>query len=130
MLRPVGGKDLERFSTQQEIKRLTHLLSHDIAKKLIKVWNGPTAQRKVPAGVFGGSAWALHDAIQGNKRQDIDFSHGNDSTRSNPPSNNAAHILRSHNERGANCHLLHRTFEGADHKILQATRLLLAEFNL
>jgi hypothetical protein len=81
MIGPIGGKDLKRFSTQQQIKGLTHLFRHNGAEELIKVGNGPAAELKVPAGIFGGTARSLHHAIQAKEGKDDNFSHGNDSTR-------------------------------------------------
>src|SRR5947209_2349091 len=75
MLGPIGGKYLKCFSSKKQVEWPAHLLSHYIAKKIIKVRNGPSTIREVATGIFGWPTRSLHHAVKGDKRQDNNFSH-------------------------------------------------------
>src|SRR5205809_8084153 len=80
LLWPIGCKYLKCLSAQQQIKWPAHLLGHGLAQKIIEVGDCPATVRKVTAGVFGGSTGCLHDAVQCQKSEDNNLSHGSDSS--------------------------------------------------
>src|SRR6266516_3471056 len=76
MIRPVRCEDFKYFSAQKEIKGFTPLLIQDLAQKFIKIGNLPSAVGKSTAGILLRPAGNLHNAIDCDKGQDNQFSHG------------------------------------------------------
>src|SRR5260370_19898914 len=76
MIRPVRCEDFERFSTQKEIKGFTQFLIQDLVQKFIKIASLPSAVGKSTAGVLPRPTGSLDDAIDGDKAQENQFSHG------------------------------------------------------
>src|SRR5438552_7746702 len=71
MIRPVRCEDFKSFSAQKEIKGFAPLLIQDLAQKFIKIGSLPSA-----AGVLLRPAGSLHNAIDCDKGQDHQSSHG------------------------------------------------------
>src|SRR5712691_5867212 len=76
MIRPVRCEDFKCFSAQKEIKGFAPLLIQDLAQKFIKIGSLPSAAGKSAAGVLLRPAGSLHNAIDCDKGQDHQFSHG------------------------------------------------------
>ncbi len=76
MIRPVGCEDFECFSSQKEIKGFLPFLLQDFAHEFIRIGSLPSAVWKSAAGVLLRPAGSLDHAIECDKRQDDQFSHG------------------------------------------------------
>src|SRR5437868_14981649 len=76
MIRPVRCEDFKCFSAQKEIKGFAPLLIQDLAQKFIKIGSLPSAVGKSAAGVLLWHAGRLHNAIDIDKGQVNQFSHG------------------------------------------------------
>src|SRR6266699_3913483 len=76
MIRPVRCEDFKCFSAQKEIKGFGPLPIQDLVQKFIKIGSLPSAVGKSAAGVLLRPAGSLHNAIDCDKVQDNQFSHG------------------------------------------------------
>src|SRR5260370_23050809 len=76
MIRPVRCEDFKCFSSQKEIKGFAQFLIQDLVQKFIKIGSLPSAVGKSAAGVLPRPAGSLDNAIDCDKRQDNQFSHG------------------------------------------------------
>src|SRR5439155_15851788 len=76
MIRPVRCEDFKRFSAQKEIKGFAPFLIQDLAQNFIRIGSLPAAVGKSAAGVLLRPAGSLHNAIECDKGQDNQFSHG------------------------------------------------------
>src|SRR6266536_990178 len=76
MIRPVRCEDFKCFSAQKEIKGFGPLLIQDLVQKFIQIGRLPSAVGKSAAGVLLRPAGSLDNAIECDKGQDNQFSHG------------------------------------------------------
>src|SRR5258708_500864 len=76
MIRPVRCEDFERFSAQKEIKGFTHFLIQELVQKFIKIASLPSAVGESTAGVLPRPTGSLDNAIDRDKAQENQFSHG------------------------------------------------------
>src|SRR6266487_1452707 len=76
MIRPVRCEDFKCFSSQKEIKGFSQFLIQDPVQKFIKIGSLPAAVGKSAAGVLPRPAGSLDNAIDCNKAQENQFSHG------------------------------------------------------
>src|SRR3954451_2079032 len=75
MRRPVRREDAKGFSSQKEIKGVAQFLIEDLVQNFLKIGSLPSAVGKSAAGVLKRPARSLDHAIDGDKRQDNQFSH-------------------------------------------------------
>src|SRR5437773_2663038 len=73
---PVRCEDFVGLSAQQELIGLAPLLTQDLAHKFISIGSLPSAVGKSAAGILLRRAGSLHNAIECDKGQDNQFSHG------------------------------------------------------
>src|SRR5947207_15789624 len=76
MRRPVRCEDFKCFSAQKEIKGVAQFLIQDPVQKFIKIASLPSAVGKSAAGVLPRPAGSLDNAIDCDKAQENQFSHG------------------------------------------------------
>src|SRR4051812_13423879 len=76
MMRPVRCEDFKCFSAQKEVKGFAPLLMQDLVHNFIRVGSLPATVRKSAAGVLLRPAGSLYNAVECDKGQDNQFSHG------------------------------------------------------
>src|SRR5438309_1383680 len=76
MIRPVRCEDFKCSSSQKEIKGFAQFLIQDPVQKSIKIGSLPSAVGKSAAGVLPRPAGSLDNAIDCDKAQENQFSHG------------------------------------------------------
>src|SRR5438876_9749721 len=76
MIRPVSCEDFKCFSAQKEIKGFAQFLIQYLIQKFIKIASLPSAVGKSAAGVLPRPAGSLDNAVDCDKAQENQFSHG------------------------------------------------------
>src|SRR2546428_2476951 len=72
---PVAGEDVVCRPAEQQIERVSHLLTHDISQDIVEIRDCPSAIFEAAAIVFPWSARPLHDAVERDERQNDELPH-------------------------------------------------------